>query len=118
MAAVLARGDAHGSLEAAVEGLDGAEAAFPGDRRQPAVGRLEQAAGGFNARSLDIHRGCHTEVVAEAAGEVPRAHARASGEGVDRQVAAEVVSDEGLRLADRMSLGGLGLELHAELRLP
>jgi hypothetical protein len=116
-AAVLGGGDAEGADEGAAHGLGGAEAALRDDRLD-GVGRLLEAPPGMlDADLLHVAGRGHADLLGEHAGEVPRAHAGARGQRVDRAVGARVVEDPALEVADLVAVGELGTELDAELRL-
>src|SRR5262245_28274806 len=116
--AVVPGRDAQGSAERPVHGLDGAEAGVAGDLGQPGAGGLEPPARRLDPRALDVDRRGEPQITPKRAGEVARAHPRAARERGHRQVLGRVVGDEGLEVAERVTLGELPAELGAELRLP
>src|SRR5947209_4768659 len=116
-AAVVGGGDVQGTQERTAHGLGRAEAAADGDLVDRRRRLLEQPAAGFHTRPLDEAGGGDTDLAAEGAREVARAHRRPLGEAFDGQVVVQMVGDPGLQLAQRLTLSQLTGELSAELRL-
>ena len=88
-----------------------------GDGLHAVVGVLQQPAGRLDAHALDVAGRGHAYLRREAASEVALAHDGGAGEGGHAAVLARVVGDESLCLAQPISLGHLGDEGGAELRL-
>ena len=114
---VLGGSDVERTQEDAPHRLGGAEAASVGDDCDRLGGVLEAPACGLEAHTLDVARGRDTGLGTESAREVARAHVRALGHRVDGVLAADVLDDAALHLAQRLALGLLGGERGAELRL-
>src|SRR5690606_12059535 len=98
-------------------GLGVGDADAAGDGGDGEVGGLEEPAGGLDPEGLDVGGRGHARLLAEAPGEVPGAHARPGGEGVDGEVGVEVVGQPAQDVDDRRRAGGLGEQLGAELGL-
>src|SRR5208282_6274732 len=104
--------------EGAAHRLARAKAAGGRDRVDAFGGFLQAAARGLDARILDEFSRRHADFAREHAGEVARAHRRAPRERFDRQVAAEMIRDRSLQVAQWLAIGLLRAELYGKLRLP
>src|SRR5262249_28118689 len=97
--------------------LRSSESARAGDVVHAARRLLEQPPCGFDPDALDEPPWRHAQLAYEDAKEVPRAHRDASGERLDAEVGIGMLDDPGLKLPERVALGGLSGQQRAELCL-
>src|SRR5688572_17250882 len=115
--AVLGGRDVQCPEERTSHGLGGAEPAAAGDGVDRVAGLLEASTCGFESCGLDEACRRAAGLLAEATGEVPRAHRRVRGQRLDREVSVQVLGDVVLHVAQRVAVRGLQRQLRAELRL-
>jgi hypothetical protein len=94
-----------------------AVAATPGDPVDGVVAFLQQAAGRLQPYAIDVAARGLADLSRERPGELPRGQARPPSELRDAEVGLRVVGDPPLHLAQAGTVGQLGRELGAELRL-
>ena len=104
-------------LKRATERFKRAEATFCGDLLDSRRRFFEPAPSGFEPDLLHILRRCQLGFPLEHAGEVPRTHSGALGQGLDTEILFQMILHPRLEFPQRLALGCLQLEMGAELAL-
>jgi len=104
---ITGRRDSDDAQEGAPHRFGASEAAAPADFLEAVRGVLQETAGGIDAGRNDEAGRSRADLAREDTGEIARAHRRAPGQRLDRQIGARVLEDVRLQIAQRLALGEL-----------